>query len=208
MKKGDINYLVPIILAVVFIGALIYMFHDNLNPIHIFSNSVTSLINKLIPGFSEEITPTAVISEEKEEQIGEGTPIPVTVIGTTQEGYYITKQAYGEGWNFELRTVKTTTYQRSGPLGFGSVSNPEVTIILEHKKLLDILNSNELNGIIIINDRQYAHTINREDATPETPDLLWYKNAIIENGVVTSGTEISAEEVRNLKLSELYEDAK
>lgn len=163
-------------------------------------------------GLKTETTPLVVIDEEL---IEEGTQKEVeTIPNDPQSGFtIIIKQPYAEGgWNLE---VPKSVFQKAketytGPgwlLLMLTSGEEEPSPLLENVQLLQILSSDKLKGIITINGRQYAHTINKDDASPETPDLIWYKNPVIENGAVTSGTEITAEEVRTLLLTELYEEA-
>lgn len=214
--KGQLSFqLVLIVLAsIVLIAAAIAFVPKTLD-------YAKDKINNIMVDFglkTEEI-PEIVIDEER---IEEGTKKTVESIPNDPKSVstFIIKQSYTEGgWNLEVpKSIfqkAKETYTGPGWLLLMLMSGEaEPLPVLENVPLLDILNSDKVRGIITINGRQYVHTINKEkkisaeDINAETPDLIWYKNPVIENGIVTSGIEITAEEVRNLLLAELYEESK
>ncbi len=205
MKKAEVSFqLILIVLAslALVIAAFVFV-PKTIDTAKDFFN------NKLIDfGLKTEEIPTVVIDEER---IPEDTKITVEEIPNTKAyttGYTtIIKEAYGGGWNLDY--TLTLNQKDACPLWWPKEECAKAhEPILSNKKLAEVLSSTELHGIIEINGRQYAHTINKEDTSPETPDLLWVRVSEIKDDGTITGTEVSAEEIRNLILADLYEESK
>jgi hypothetical protein len=233
MKKGEMSFqLVLIILAsVLLVGATIAFVPKTIDAVQDFFNN--KLIDF---GLKTEEIPTVVIDEERIEEGTQivvkdltGEEDMYTII---KQAY---GNGWDLEYKREICTIPQEVSEKL-PENFNTLSLDEKKTILqalvfdrqiddtdyiiivwlckgniapeqiEDKTLLEILSSDSFIGIIDINGRQYAHTINTEDTSPETPDLLWVRVSKIEDDGTITGTEVTAEEVQNLILAELYEE--